>query len=483
MVTESALPPAADQRRICYVNFAEHLLNAFSPNMIYPGLPNRWRDADWFGFLDMIAAFGFTTFEFWLVPRLFSREGLQAPFGREFARQMNACIEHASSIGLQVELLAALTTVGTSWHTHCPRIKDEWEEVCALWDEWTRRLLGLQVVGIFPGDPGGCSRNGCTAETYIDGACQVAEIVRRNLPAAQIDLGTWGPPFFGWGLISAPPDWQGEFIPEIQHTAWRFDAARAESAMRYLLKRLPDFPADTAVSVNLGFNADSNPVGEQDARPWAQEIARTHPILTWDYSLTEGENAIYPHYRFDRLFLRRREERAAAPYSGGIAYTMTPLLNQLSLYESARSFADANADHASVAREFFSGVFGPAGAALAGFMPLFELVPDWGHYARLDLSRQQVHRQMNDCAGLLRALAGSVGAGRPFHPTPEEYRRELLFFAELFADLAAPAPDYAALGQAYWQRVYAIYDHLPQHVDPRPHAATERLIEFFRHLQ
>jgi len=42
------------------------------------------------------------------------------------------------------------------------------------------------------------------------------------------------------------------------------------------------------------------------------------PDHLWDFSLTEGENAVYPHYRFARLFARRQEERAAAPYSGGI---------------------------------------------------------------------------------------------------------------------------------------------------------------------
>ncbi len=470
------------QRRICYVNFAEHLLNAFDPNMIYPGLPNRWRDEDWYRFIDMLAAFGYNVFEFWLVPRLFSRKGLEEPFGREFARQMNACIEYAGSRGVDVELLSALTTVGDDWHTHCPHIPAEWEEVCYLWDQWTRRLPGIKIVGLFPGDPGGCSRNGCTAETYIDGCIEVAEIVKRNLPTAEIEFGTWGSPFWGWGIIEGPPNWQGEFIPEIQHTAWRFDPHRAEASMRYLLKRLPAFPADTSVAINLGFNGDGNPVGEQDARPWAREIARTHRVLTWDYSLTEGENAIYPHYRFDRLFARRREEREAAPYSGGIAYTMTPLLNQLSLYEAARSFIEPGADHHALAQEFYIRLFGPQGREVASFMPLFEIVPDWGHYARFGLAREEYHRQMAQFGEILRAVEGHDREDLPFHPTPEEYRRELLFFADLFAALSGPAPDYPALRQSYWQHVYAIYDHLPQHVDPRPAMATDRLIEFFRIL-
>ena len=80
-----------------------------------------------------------------------------------------------------------------------------------------------------------------------------------------------------------------------------------------------------------------------------------------------------------------------------------------------------------------------------------------------------------DLANLLSQPGVRLLDARP----PEEYRQELLFFADLFADLSGPAPDHAALRHKYWQRVYAIYDHLPQHVDPRPKLATDRLIEFF----
>ena len=55
-------------RRIYYNNFAEHLQNVYNPNMVYPDLPNRWSDEDWRNLIDMIAGFGFNTFEFWLVP-------------------------------------------------------------------------------------------------------------------------------------------------------------------------------------------------------------------------------------------------------------------------------------------------------------------------------------------------------------------------------------------------------------------------------
>jgi len=473
------MPP----RAIYYNNFATHLLNAYNPNMYYPGLPHHWSDQDWCALVDMIAVFGFDVFEFWLEPHLFCREGLESEAGHEYARQMNVVIDHALERGLKTEMIAGLATSGPLWRTLCPNVADEWNEIQYLWDRWCRRLPGLGIVGIFPGDPGACSRNGCTAETYIDRSIDVANIITRALPHAEVEFNTWGPPFFGWGNLYMPPDSAGEFVPEHQITAWTFDKARADKSMSHLLRRLDDFPPDTSISINLGFNSDGNPHGDQDARPWAREIARRRRILTWDFSLTEGENAIYPHYRFDRLFQRRQEELAAAPYSGGICFTMTPLLNQLSLYEAAQSFRDPYADHRQLARTFYGNLFGPAGTAVADYLPFFEVIPDWGYYGTLDLSRGQLHGKMAELAILLGDLARHVRPDCVFHPMPESYRQELAFFAQLFADLSDSAPDYDALRLKYWRRVYAIYDSLPAHVDPRPVMATNRLIDHFRQMR
>jgi hypothetical protein len=67
-------------RRIYYDNFAEHLLNAYNPNMTYPDLPYRWSDDEWRACVDMVAAFGFNVFEFWpMTARPFSGAG---PRGR-----------------------------------------------------------------------------------------------------------------------------------------------------------------------------------------------------------------------------------------------------------------------------------------------------------------------------------------------------------------------------------------------------------------
>lgn len=466
-------------RVIYYNNFASHLLCAYNPNMYYPDLPFRWSDEDWRGLVDMIASFGFNVFEFWLEPRLFCREALDSPVGREFARQLNVVINHAHTRGLQAEMIVALATVGEKWRTLCPNLPDEWREIRFLWEAWIQRFPALDIAGIFPGDPGACSRHGCTAETYIDKSIEVAARLDQLRPGIGIEFNTWGPPFFGWGNIHMPPESQGEFIPEDQGTAWAFSKDRADRAMNHLLRRLPDFPVNTAVSINLGFNGDGNPQGEQDARPWAREIARRRRILTWDFSLTEGENAVYPHYRFSRLFARRKEERAAAPYSGGICFTMTPRLNQLSLFEAAQSFRDRDGDADRLAGDFFAKLFGGAGRAFVEDYRLFEILPDWGSYDLVQMPRGEYHRRMRGFVERIEDAKSAVQSGAVLFPDAESYRQELGFFARLFADLTAPHPDYDALKQTYWDHVYRIYDRLPDHVDPRPRGNTERFIRHF----
>jgi hypothetical protein len=473
-------PCAFGSRRIYYNNFAEHLQNTYNPNVVYPGLPNRWTDDQWRGLVDMIAGFGFNVFEFWLVPRLFCRKGLESDFGREFARQMGVVIEHAHRRGVQVEFIAGLATVGERWDTLCPQLPADWAEIQYLWHTWLDRLPGIDIAAFGPGDPGACSRHGCSALTYIDRSLDLASQLADRHPQLGFELNLWGPPVFGWGIITGPPGWAGEFIPEHQASAWRFDKRRADETMTHLLHRLPEFPPQTWVGQNLGFNPDGNPLGDEDARPWIHEIAKTHPVLTWDFSLTEGENNVLPHYRLERLFQRRREERAAAPLAGGICFTMTPLLNQLSLYASAQSFLNPDADPSAVADRFATAVFGPRGHELTARWTLFEVVQDWGCYVKLELSRSEYHRQVTDLADVLRSLAGHEPPALPFHPTVSAYRQELLFFAEFLKDASAPAPDYDALWQRYWKHVYAIYDHLPEHVDPRPRAATDRLLNRFK---
>ena len=62
----------------------------------------------------------------------------------------------------------------------------------------------------------------------------------------------------------------------------------------------------------------------------------------------------------------------------------------------------------------------------------------------------------------------------------DDFRLELLQFNQPASDFSAPHPDFDALAKRYWQRVYAIYDQLEEHVDPRPRHAVNRLVETFR---
>ncbi|MDF1515143.1 MAG: hypothetical protein P1S60_15140 [Anaerolineae bacterium] len=470
--------PAFGKHRIYYNNFAAHLLNAYNPNMLYPDLPYRWTDADWKHILEMVRGFGFNTFQFWLVPHLFCREGIDSEYGKAFIQQMTGVIDYAHALDLQVDMLCSLATVGSQWHTLCPNMAEEWQELRFLWDAWAH-ILPVDRISIFPGDPGACSRNGCTAVTFIDKALEIAQMVKGIKSDVKIVLHTWGPPFFGWGNVQGPPGWRGEFVQSYQHTAWTFDRARMERSMAHLLERLPDFPQPATVAINLGFNPDGIPEGESNAVPWAKEIAKTHAIETWDFSLTEGENAILPHYRFQRLFSQRQRERVSAPYSGGICFTMTPLLNQLSLYESAQSFINPDASPENLAVEFYEMLYGSEGRAVVPFLPLFEVIPDWGNYHSIKMPRSRYHQAMVELTALLHGLQAQGNEDFAFHPSPEYHRQELFFYADLFSKLSGQSPAYEDLEKRYWNKVYHIYDYLPAHVDPRPHRAVDNLIKRF----
>ena len=100
--------------------------------------------------------------------------------------------------------------------------------------------------------------------------------------------------------------------------------------MEHLLQRLPDFPDPTSIGHQHGLQRRRQPhwragrpaLGQRDR----QDPPRPHLGL---FSLTEGENNIVPHYRFRRLFDRRREEQQAGRLPGRNLLHHDPLLNQL----------------------------------------------------------------------------------------------------------------------------------------------------------
>jgi hypothetical protein len=210
-----------------------------------------------------------------------------------------------------------------------------------------------------------------------------------------------------------------------------------------------------------------------DGRAWAREIARTHEITTWDYSLGEGELICYPHWRLPRMAARRREERSAAPYAGGMLYTMTPRLNLLSLYAGGRFFLDADADPDRVSREFCAQVFGEEHAALGELFEAFEVVEGWGHYPRRQWSNEELARVFGEIVERLES-ADMSGCALPLFPDPESYRQDLLWFARRFGEMCDPGTDRQRIRQEYWERALSIYDHIPMSADERAEASADR---------
>jgi hypothetical protein len=210
-----------------------------------------------------------------------------------------------------------------------------------------------------------------------------------------------------------------------------------------------------------------------DGRAWAREIARTHEITTWDYSIGEGELICYPHWRLPRMAARRREERSAAPYAGGMLYTMTPRLNLLSLYAGGRFFLDADADPDRVSREFCAQVFGEEHAALGELLEAFEVVEGWGHYPRRQWSNEELARVLGEIVERLESVEMS-GCALPLFPDPESYRQDLLWFARRFGEMCDPQTDRQRIRQEYWERALTIYDHIPMSADERAEASADR---------
>jgi hypothetical protein len=157
---------------------------------------------------------------------------------------------------------------------------------------------------------------------------------------------------------------------------------------------------------------------------------------------------------------------------GGMSYTMSPRLNQLTLFAAGQLFLDPDADPDGLSRRFCAEVFGAEHAILGELFEAFEVVKGWGHYPRRQWSKPVLRAHFAEIIDRLEA-ADVSGCTLPLFPDPETYRQDLLWFARQFHTMAGPDADRTAIRAAFWQRALAIYDVIPMSADARADAAAD----------
>jgi hypothetical protein len=116
-----------------------------------------------------------------------------------------------------------------------------------------------------------------------------------------------------------------------------------------------------------------------------------------------------------------------------------------------------------VSREFCVRVFGEENLALGELFEAFEVVKGWGHYPRRKRSKQALTKAYTEIIDCLEA-ADPNACSLPLFPDPDEYRRDLLWFARKFLAMAGEAANREAIRKEYRDRAYKIYDSIPESV-------------------
>ena len=455
--------------RTCYLNFAEHLQNAWNVNFIYGDTEEAWSEGDWDAFLAEIAAFGFTNFQFWIPPTLAKASAERERCVAAIQMILNLCHKN----GLTANPMLAINTFGAEWYFACPNDPRDKARIMELWSFYAEKLPDADIFTIFPGDPGGCCRNGCTHKTFISLAAEIAHLLKKANPYIKVDVGTWGTPFTGWGEDMRPiKDWDGTFAmlinpeladPSVPCHIWNRSEKGAISCMEDFISMLDLFPKDTSFAINAGFNPDAEPIGGFEGLSWAKRVSKTHAVGSWDYSASEGELICYPHYRVKKFKRKRMMEMSAAAYTSAICYTMSPKLNQMMLYTAAQLMIDPDCDAKAIVSTFTKLVFDDE--KIGPLMEAFEIVPGWG-YEGTPYKKAELLHMLEELHSRLISSRGK-SAKIPIFPSVDAYREDLIWHAESFIELLGAAPNRESMRKRYYDRALSVYKTIPAAVDER----------------
>ncbi len=474
------------EQRECYVNSAEHLLNAWNVNIMFENAGQRWCDEEWKAFFVQLKAFGFTTFKTWLPPTL-AVPGER----RDFAIQrLNKVIELAHEVGLEVHFTICANTIGGEWYFACPNDEKDKAKIIEFWDYYAHNLKNVDYITIGAGDPGGCNRNGCNHVTFLELSLELINRIKSINPNVKMKVATWGTPFSGWGDdMRKTPNWDGTWAmltdpeantPEIPCHIWNGTPERACQCEQDMLKILPRFPAETQFEINLGFNPDNEIEEGFDGRNLAKTVAKTHKVSSWDYSASEGELVCYPHWRVAKFKRKRMIDMDNVPYFGAICYTMTPQMSQLMLYCAAQLMIDPDADPDILAGDFTEKVFGDR--KIGALIEAFEIVPAWGYEPRKQFTKAELSEMYKELISRLNKSKG-YQSQLPIFPSVVEYRETLLWHAEHFLELVSENPDRDRIQKEYYEKAYEIYKLIPEAADERTRWAAKQYSEIGKHIQ